>query len=247
MKNAYLENNTNVFSMILSLLNPLLEIIGLILFYGYITKPTSSGSMIDTRIIVYFLFVLIVSSCAINKFGRYLRDEIKYESYLNVNKYPINPFLYYFFYNMGKNILVFVILSVLTLVYMLFIQYNLLALLLFIPAAFVGIILTHLIYFTVISVYFYNRYINIWMFFVIFEFLSGKLVPINFLPPFLTSIFLSFMPFVYTNGAIGKNFSDLDFGKLGVSLAVSTVWIVILFVLGNKLWSAGGFRFQERG
>jgi ABC-type uncharacterized transport system permease subunit len=248
IKNSYLENNLNKTTVFFSLLYPIIQTFGFILFFSYLVRPDgATGGSVDNQILIYFLFILVVSSAEIARFSQEIQSDITTERYNNINRMPINPFVYYFLKSVGKNFLVFMLLLLFSVGYMIFIEYSLLGILLFVPSVIIGFLLTHLIFFTATCVNFCSEHFDIWFFNIIFDFLSGKLIPVNFLLGLLQTMFLSFMPFTYAFGAIAKDFSGSDFNQLFFSLSVSVFWIGAMFFISNKFWNRGGWYFQEYG
>jgi len=246
IKNSFLEFNQHPAFVVISLLESSVQIYGLILFYSYLVKSPSDRLTLSTETVVYFLFILVVSSVDIKRFASDIKREIINEEYLNINKLPINPFLYYFLRSIGKNSIVFLILLIGSLIYMVHIGYPLSGLLLFLPAIMISFLLLHFIFFTTVTINFVNEYFNIWLFGIIFDFLSGKLIPLMFLPALMETILLRCLPFTYAFGALAKIFSNYDLKNLLISMAVSIVWCIVLFFVSKKLWNKGGYYFQEK-
>jgi ABC-type uncharacterized transport system permease subunit len=245
-KNSFLESNLSYFNIALSLLFPLIDIAGLIFLYSYITAD--KNGFLTKEVIIYFTFVLIAASLDFRRFGSRVQEHIIEEMYLNIDKMPINPFFYYFFESIGKNFINLTFLLIVGQIVLAIYQVNPIAQLMLLPSVGICLLLGHLIYYNYALLTFYDeKTFSLWFFGIFFDFLSGKLVPLGFLPGVIQTIFLSFMPFVYAAGAIAKQFSEFNLQNLLTSLGIALIWIMILFFLSQRTWRYGNVYFQQKG
>lgn len=243
IKNSYKQDNVSFIGILFSLLEPVVQVAGLLFFYAYIE---SNGGALPQTTLLYFLFILVCSSIEFRTFGSRIKQEIQQENYLNINRMPLNPFMYYLAQSIGRNILVFSILFIASLVYLMFTGYPLIGMLLYSFGICCSIIMVHLISFLTLTIAFVNPQINTWLFGIIFDFLSGKLVPIKYFPQVIQQTFFVLLPFGYAYGSLAKSISTMDFKGMTIGISLCIVWIFLLFFVSNKLWEKGSYAFQER-
>lgn len=242
-KNSFKEANKSKLVFIITLLQPLILLYGYILFYGYMANP---GTIVEynSPIVVYYIFILVVSAIDLTRFANDLQKKIQTDEYISIDKLPINPFLYYFFTSLGRTALIFLILLSVAIYYLLSIQFNILGILLFTPASIISFFLAHLIFFNLSMATFFIESIHVWVFGITVDLLSGKLIPLSLMPLLLTQIFL-LLPFPYAFGAIARNYSDFNLANLLINLSVSLFWSFLLYLTAEKLWQKGSYYYQE--
>lgn len=245
VKNSFKESNQSKLVFFITLSQPLILLYGYILFYSFLINPGKIVAYNDP-VVIYYVFILVVSSIDLTRFASELQKRIKEESYLEVDRLPINPFIYYFLLSVGRTLVTFVILLSLSICYLISIHFSLIGILLFIPSTILAFFLSHLIFFILTSGTFYMESLHPWLFGITTDFLSGKLIPIILMPPALRKILLLF-PFPYAFGALARNFSTFTLFNAWESLLVAVIWTTILFFLAEKIWHRGSYYFQENG
>lgn len=195
---------------------------------------------------MYYLFVLTASSTVLPMFSENIRKDIIDDSYLNIEKLPINPAIYYILSNIAKNVIPTTVFFIGTFSYMLLIGTSSTLLFLFIPTVLIAITLSHLIYFVFTMSNFFSETASVWLFRAIFDFTSGRWVPFIYFPVALKYILYA-LPFPYAFGALAKNFAQFNTFDYIASLIVAITWILILGLTGNILWTKGSYYFQENG
>jgi ABC-2 type transport system permease protein len=246
VKNSFLENNLSIIVFLIRLLNPLVQITGYLLLYNFLTVQTQIISQPSQNLLIYYLVILVVSTLDLPRFGTNIQPQIASEEYLNIEKLPINPFIYYFLQSIGKNIIIFSLLLLTVLGYFIYIQLNILALMLFIPSVCISFFLAHLIFFSLTSFTFYYEHLHMWVFAISLDFLSGKLIPIYLLPAFLKTL-LYILPFSYSFGSLATAYSTSQISSILTTSSISLLWCAILFKVAYKLWIHGSYYFQEHG
>jgi ABC-type uncharacterized transport system permease subunit len=201
---------------------------------------------IPQSILYYYGFILVVASLDLPRFGSVTQRDILDESYLNIDKLPITPFTYYAFKNIGRNCISTGILLIFSGTYLVLTNYSPLGLLLFIPSIICAYLLAQLIWFNLGILTFYFEEIHMWLFSIVFEFISGKMIPIPLFPHAI-QIVLLILPFSNAFGALAKNFSPFNLQGLLMSLTISLAWSYTLFKLSQTLWQKGSYYFQENG
>ncbi len=244
-KNALKESNVDAISIALRIVLVLIEFYGLLLFYTYFTNHSSS-LLADKKLVMYYLFVLCVSSTNLQQFGREINASVKNEQYLNIFKLPMNPFMYYFIRNLGKNAPVAIVMLFISLAAMALMHVPIAIMLLFVPAVAVSLLLSHGIYFTVMECVFFIEHLQVTFFTIIFDFLSGKLVPLSFFPPVLGAAFQIFLPFSYASGALAQKLSLFSVPDTARGIVIAAAWSLFFYVLGSFVWMKGSYSFQER-
>ncbi|MDQ3238932.1 MAG: hypothetical protein M3P33_00250 [bacterium] len=199
-----------------------------------------------SEILTYYLFILVVSSSDLNRFAVLIQKQIENDDYLNINKLPINPFIYYFLVSFGKTLGVFAILLIGSLIYFVHIKFSIIAILMFTPWVLIAYFLAHLIFFILTSLVFYLESLSVWLFGIVVDFLSGRLIPIFLMPAILQAILLS-LPFPYAFGALARNYSTFDLNSLISSTLIAIVWSIVLFFIADLLWHKGSYHYQENG
>ncbi|MFW5719660.1 MAG: hypothetical protein ACOCXT_01370 [Candidatus Dojkabacteria bacterium] len=246
IKNSFLEGNQSFFSTLLSLVYPLIEISGLVFLYSYITSDDSG--FLTRGVVIYFSFILVTTTLDYRRFASKLQSMIVDERYINIDQMPVHPFFYTFCESIGRSFVTLMLLITIGIGVLLFYGTPVIGVMLYIPVVLICLLLSHLIYYNYTLLTFYaEKHVKIWFFGIIFDFLSGKLVPLGFLPMILQKVFLSFMPFVYAAGALGNAFSDFNLRTLLTSSAIALFWVLLLIFTGNRIWAHGGRVFQERG
>jgi ABC-type uncharacterized transport system permease subunit len=245
IRNSFKENNRSKLIFFITLTQPLILLYGYILFYGFLINP---GKVVayDSPIVAYYVFILVVSAIDLTRFANELQRKIQDESYIGIDKLPVNPFLYYFFVSVGRSVLTFIILLSLGITYLISINFNVIGILLFIPATVIAFFLAHLIFFVLSSLTFFLESLHAWLFGITTDFLSGKLIPLNLMPIGLSSVLLIF-PFPYAFGGLARNFSNFNLDQMLTSLLIALIWSIVLFLLATKLWNKGSYYFQEHG
>ncbi|MDQ3099217.1 MAG: hypothetical protein M3Q44_05715 [bacterium] len=245
IRNSFKETNRSKLIFLVTLSQPLILLYGYILFYGFLINP---GHVVayDNPIVAYYIFILVVSAIDLTRFANDLQKKIQDESYIGIDKLPVNPFLYYFFVSLGRSILTFIILQFVGIAYLISIKFNILGVVLFIPATIIAFFLAHLIFFVLTSFTFFLESLHVWLFGITTDFLSGKLIPLHLMPVGLSSFLLLF-PFPYAFGGLAQNYSNFDLHNLLISLLMAVVWSGLLFFVAIKLWNKGSYYFQEHG
>jgi len=244
IKNSLKATSRIVVDIIFAVSNPLIQMYGLVLFYSYVINK---GASLSPSIILYFSFVAFSTMIDGNKFAKIIGEDIETEYYLTIDKLPINPILYYTFQSLGKYLAPLVVLSVGITWILVYYQASLGVILLFYVAVIVSLIITYMIYFLLGIMRFFTSAFEPFLFVILIDFLGGKLIPISFLPGELFRLFLSFMPFIYTAGAFAAYVSEGNVLGLLQGIGVGLVWVVILYLIGTKLWNRGVTEYQERG
>jgi len=241
IKNSYRELHHSFWVVLLNIPQSLAEVVSFAFFYKYII-----GNSYTQELILYFLFILCASSSRLPTFAIDVQDHIQSESYINIEKLPLNPFFYYLLKSLGRNAINFSLYTFSSLIYMLYLHLPLLEIFLFIPTLFIAIILSHTFYFILGCVTFYTESSSIWLFRSIFDFLSGRWIPIPYTPPFIR-ITLYLLPFSYAYGALAKEFSNFHFTSWLFSFTIALVWTYFALLLSRRLWNSGSYHFQENG
>ncbi len=245
IKNSFLEVNHSYFIMAMQMLQPLGEIYGFILLYSYILNP-QAGLNISSEIAIYYLFILTASTSVLPMFSERIRKDIIDDTYLNIEKLPINPAVFYFLDNVAKNIIPMVVFIFGSVIYMIISGVPAIAIGLFVPTLLLSIVLSHLIYFVFTMSNFYSETASVWLFRAIFDFTSGRWVPLLYIPTGIR-YFLYALPFPYAFGALARNFAQFNVYEYGISVTVALIWTIVLGIIGTKLWHRGSYHFQENG
>jgi ABC-type uncharacterized transport system permease subunit len=244
--NSYRESNQSRTVIILSLAQPLIQSLGFILLFSYITRPTfGTSSSLTIPILSYFMFTIALLSIDLGKFLQHIQRSIANERYLAIDRLPITPFWYYFFSSIGKNALTLVVLLGVGLLFFTIMQLPIIYIVAYIPVVLLGLLLAHLLYFALALTSFYADELNLWGATILFAFLSGQLLPIHLLPSQAATVF-QILPFAYAAGALAKNYSNLDLGQFVTSIILSTIWIIVFYQLTAKIWNHGSSHFHER-
>jgi ABC-type uncharacterized transport system permease subunit len=241
-KNSFHESHQSYWVMFLQLLSPLFGTYGFVLFYSYVINTP----VLTTELSIYFLYIMTAGAIELPMFSEGIRGEIVQEQYLNIEKLPLSPIIYYILKSLSKNTITVTVFSVISIIYMLLAGIQLTVILLYLPTVLLGVILSHLIYFAFTCLNFYTENSSVWLFRAIFDITSGRWIPLAFTPIFIQNIFL-ILPFAYALGALGKvlaNFSLISFIQ---SSLIALIWCLVIFFISTKLWHHGSYYFQEHG
>jgi ABC-type uncharacterized transport system permease subunit len=194
---------------------------------------------------MYYLFIVIVASLDVPRFGSYIQGDIQSEKYIIIDRLPIHPFNYYLTYSIGKSAVALVLYTLVILTILIIINAPLFSLVLFIPAACIAFILAHLITFLFSIIVFYFEQIHMWLFSIIFEFMSGKMIPLVLMPPSLAFILTWITPFGYAAGTLARFLSTTQHTELIIAMTIAVIWIMVLHKITHAFWTRGSYHFQE--
>ncbi len=246
IRNSFFEVNHSWFVMLMQIVRPFLAMYGFILFYSFVLSPSAQGITLSKEITIYFLFVLTAGAIELPGFSEDIHKEIKNEAYLNIDKLPISPTVYYIVKSFAGNSITVIVFAIFSICYMIFNKMPLISIITFLPTVILGTILSHLIFFTFTCLNFYSETADIWLFRAIFDFTSGRWIPIAYAPPFIQAV-LYVLPFPYAFGALAKNFSKFQPVEVLTSIGISVGWCVALIIISTYLWRKGSYYFQENG
>lgn len=244
VKNSFKSSSQFFIDLVFAVANPILQVLGLLLFYSFVLNQQTG---LDSSVVLYFLFVMMTSGVELFRFATDIGQDIESDYYLTIDKLPINPFVYYMLQNLGKNLAPITFLGIGVLPILIFYKVSAAIIILFYIATLLALVISYLIFFIVGAARFFTSALEPWLFGIIFQFLSGKLIPITFLPSQYFSLFLSFMPFIYASGAYATYISEGNLPGLLFGMGIGTLWCVILFVFATFLWNKGVSRYQELG
>lgn len=243
IKYSFLQNNQNFLSLIFSVLVPIAQITGLILFFTLISKTEFS---IGNQMTIYYLFILLVSAIDYKRFAKDMRKEVFEGNYTSLELMPINSFFYFVARDFGKNLgTTLVLIGFTVIVFILRGDLNILLWLAFYFSALIGISLSYVLFYIPASLYLLLKKYDISYYVLAYEFFSGKIIPIIALPTFMITIF-NFLPFQYASGGIARVFANFETNNLIQILLITTIWTVLLYFLGGFMWRKGVESFFGR-
>lgn len=245
IRNSFKENNQSLLTLTISLTQPAILIAGYALFYSYITRAQSGG--ISNELIIYYLFITIIATLDVPRFGSYIQGDIQSERYLMIDQLPLSPFLYYLMNSLGKSLAATITYSIIVLLALIYLGVPLLTILLFLPSLVIAFTLAHLVTFLFATNIFYFEQMHMWLFSIIFEFLSGKMIPLALIPATLSFLLTWIIPFGFASGTLARFLSTQDYSSVLIGIIIALIWIAILFHYSHKRWVAGSRYFQENG
>lgn len=243
IRNSFKENNQSITTLAISLLQPGILIAGYFMFYNYITRDLHNG--INTEFIIYYLFIVMIATLDIPRLGTYIQGDIQTEKYILIDRLPMKPFNFYFMHSIGKSGGALMLYAVIVQAYLIYLQTPITIQLAFIPAVILAFVVGHLITFCTATTAFYFENMHMWFFSIIFEFTSGKMIPLALMPPALSFFFTWLTPFGYAAGTLARYLGTQDYGSLALAGVIAMLWVVVLYWATNIFWNKGSFYFQE--
>ncbi len=240
IKYAFLQNNQNWLSLVFSVSVPIAQIAGLIFFFTVVSGTEFS---IHNQMTIYYLFVLLVSAIDYKRFAKDMRQEVKEGNYLSLELMPVHPFFYFISRDFGKNLGTIIILIIVAqIVFLIRGEFNPAFWLIFYASALIGMLLSYCLFYIPASFYLLFKRYDISYYVLAYDFFSGKIIPVIALPGFMTVLF-ALLPFQYASGGLAKQFANPDlftnFFPLLQILSITSIWIVLLYIIGNILWRKG--------
>ncbi len=208
-----------------------------------------------TEMLTYILGTSIISSLVFSTRTQDVGDEINSGDLNNLLLRPINSFYYWLARDVGDKItnIVFALIEIVILIMLLkpplFIQTNLITLIMFTVAVTSSIILYFMI--SIIISFFGFWTPNIWgprfLMFIIMEFLAGGLFPLNILPEWLFKI-ISLLPFGYLMYfPLQIYLGRVEIDVFYLDLTKGIIWIIILTLVTTIMWRKGLRSYEAYG
>lgn len=246
-------------NLILSSLMDIFRIVAEIAFWKVLfdatAKDTFNGYDFNS-IITYYVFMFIIGTVMnVSDIGYKIANDIKDGTLNNLIIRPINYIGYYFSETLSQKFLQLLIV-VITFVPVLVIQASNIS---------IGINLEQLLLFPVILLlslllnFFINIIISLLVFWItevtsvfflkdiLFDFLSGRVFPIDLLPKSILNVF-GFLPFMYCTffpiTILTKGIANEEFFK---GLFMQIIWITALFITIKLLWKLGIKKYTGTG
>jgi len=225
------------------------------LWLSVLPKDTSFLGYNQSQILTYILGTSILSAFVLASRSQSVGDEINKGDLSNFLLKPINYFLYHFARDMGDKFLnlIFSLIELTILFFILkpplFVQAEPPYLLLAVLAAVLALILYFFISFLLGLIGFWSP--EVWaprfIFFIVITFFAGGLFPLDILPKAIFNIF-QFLPFSYLLYFPLKIYlGQLAYTEIFRGLAVSFVWIILMFLIVKSIWNFGLKLYTAQG
>lgn len=230
----------------------------LTVYFLWLAIMPSQGTLLGytkSLMLTYILGTSLFSSIILSTRSHEIGDQINKGDLSNFLIRPINYFLYWFARDLGDkgmNIM-FSILELTILFFLLrpplFVQANLIFFIFMIFSMFLALILYFLfnILLGLLGFWSPETWAPRFIFMIVIGFFAGGLFPLDILPKTLFSVF-QLLPFAYLLYFPLKIYlGQLSFGEIFFGLAISLLWIMLIYQLVNFIWRRGLRLYTAQG